>query len=118
MFSLSSIQGLLSKTATINTSGDNEAVAAVAGYFICVYRYKLRTASTSIVTVIAKDDAGGTAVDTDLLQAPTSGVFGSNESVSPPNFLFRSARGKPLTLNLSGNISVTYTLSYFLSEIS
>jgi len=116
MISASAVAKLLTATSTINTSGDNEVIAAVTGYFICVYRYKLRTASTTAVTVTAKNDAGGTVVDTDILQAPVSGIFGSNESVPAPAFLFNTLRGKPLNLNLSGNISVTYSISYFLAE--
>lgn len=117
MIGLSSIPQLKTATATINSSGENVAVAAVAQKYICVVRYKLRTASTVAVIVTAKDDAGGNVVDTDLLQAPTSGVFGSNESTPAPSYLFASQRGKPLIINLNGAVSVTYSITYYESEI-
>lgn len=107
------------KTATGSTSssGDNTVIAAVTDKFINVYRYKLRTTSTTANTVSAKDDTAGNIIDTDILQAPTAGVFGTNESVPMPSFLFRSALGKPLVLNLSAAQIVVYSLSYFLSDI-
>lgn len=118
MIGLSSIPKLKTATGTINSSGENTVIAAVSQKHICVTRYKLRTVSTVAVTVTAKNSPGGTVVDTDILQAPTSGVFGSNESTPAPSYLFATLKGTALIINLSGAISVTYSITYYESEIN
>lgn len=110
--------GNLSGTRTIKTvtgtiSATTDVVAAVTSKRIKVFYYKLFTASTTSVTVTAQSNAS-TALDTTPLQAPAANsLFGANVTVSPPDFLFATVAGQKLTLNLSGSISVIYTLSYW-----
>jgi hypothetical protein len=117
MIGLSSIPKLISVTNTLTTVGENIVVPGVEGKYICVTRYKLRTVETAGFQVIAMDDSGGNEIDTDWLQAPTNGVFGTNESTPAPSYLFATARGGDLVLRLSDNRGVVYSITYYESEI-
>jgi len=98
---------LLSAPITISASGDTTVVAGSSGQKIKVMAYSVQSQGT--VDVKFKDNA------TDL-----TGVFrfnareGTGLSTSHPSFLFSTAVGAPLILNLSASVAVQGFITYWI----
>lgn len=106
-------KSIKSLTGTASSSGDNTIISAVTSKRLKVCSYALFTASTSAVTCTFKDGAAGTALWTVPLQALASTQYGANLAVPAPAFLFGTSAGTLLNLNLSGAISVVWSVSYY-----
>jgi len=107
----------ISIAGTEDTTGDTDLVAAVTGKRIKFYSRAFTTQSTSAVTVILKSKTTGTVLFKATFQAisgSTSGISG--DSVTPPAFLGATVAGEALTINLSGNIAVDYSISYWADD--
>lgn len=100
------------KTVTGTVSADTDIVAAVASKRIKVFAYSLISASTTSNTITFQSNAS-TALWTTPLQAITDTMTGSNLAVSVPSFLFATAAGEKLTLDVSAAQNVVYNVSYF-----
>lgn len=101
------------KTVTGTVSANTDIVAAVTSKRIKVIAYALFTSSTTLNTITMQSNAT-TALWTVPLLAPTNtSVFGANLAVEAPSFLFATAAGEKLTLNVSAAVNVTYSVSYF-----
>lgn len=101
------------KTYTNTISATTSIIAAVGGKKLKVRAISLITAATTAVTVTFKDGAGGTALWTVPLQAITGTNFGSNNSVSCPDYLFGTTAGNLLEAAFSAAQSVTINVSYW-----
>lgn len=106
-------QTLKSKSGTVSSSGNNTIIAAVASKQITVYAVKLIAVTTTALTAIWQDGAGGTELWRDYIQTPDSVSGGANLAVTPPGFLFQGSVNTLLNLNLSGAIAVHYSLAYW-----
>ncbi len=100
------------KFVTGTVSADTDIVAAVASKRIKVFAYSLISASTTSNTITFQSNAS-TALWTTPLQAITDTMTGSNLAVSVPSFLFATAAGEKLTLDVSAAQNVTYNVAYW-----
>lgn len=103
---------LLSTGGSAASSGNNTLISAGTNK-LKVYAFSLSTTSTTAVTCIFQSGSGGTELWRVILQAPTGANSGANLAVSPPAWLFATASATLLNLNLSGAITVHYSVSYF-----
>lgn len=102
---------LTSAGGSASSSGNNTLVAAGSAR-LKVHAFSLSTTSTTAVTCIFQSGAGGTELWRCVLQAPTSVSTGANLAVTPPAWLFATASATLLNLNLSGAITVHWSVSY------
>lgn len=103
---------IVNATGTASSSGNNTIVAAGTNK-LKVFAFSLSTTSTTAVTCTFKDGASGSNLWTVVLQAPTSVSTGANLAITPPTYLFATSTATLLNLNLSGAISVVWSVSYF-----
>lgn len=101
------------KSGTVSSSGNNTILAAVTGKKITVYAVKLVAVTTTALTAIWQDGAGGTEIWRDFIQTPANVSGGANLAVTPPGFLFQGSANTLLNLNLSSAVSVHYAISYW-----
>jgi hypothetical protein len=95
------------------SSGNNTLVAADATNRIKVKGFSLTTLSTTAMTCIFQDGAGGTELWRVVLQAATSTSTGANLAVAAPDWLFATTTNTLLNLNLSSANAVQWAVSYF-----
>ena len=105
------------KSVTGTVSADTDIVAAVANKRIKVIAYSLISLSTTSNTITMQSNASA-ALWTIPLQAITGTIAGANLSVAAPSFLFGTAAGEKLTLDVSAAVNVTYSVSYFDDDAS
>lgn len=106
------------KTIKTVTSGatpitaDTDIVALVPAKRIKVISFALFTDSTTQNIVIF--ESNGTDLWTVPLQAAAAGsIFGANLACDAPSFLFATAQGEKLNLNVSSAQNVWWSVSYF-----
>lgn len=104
-------RALASTGGSASSSGNNTLVAAGSAR-LKVHAFSLSTTSATAVTCIFQSGAGGTELWRVVLQAPTSVSTGANLAVTPPAWLFATASATLLNLNLSGAITVHWSVSY------
>lgn len=104
---------IVSTGGSAASNGNNTLVAADASNKIKVKAFSLTTTSTTAVTCIFQDGASGTELWRVTLQAPTGASAGANLSVPAPDWLFATSSNTLLNLNLSGAITVHWSVSYF-----
>jgi hypothetical protein len=105
------------KTVTGTVSADTDIVTAVSSKRIKVIAYSLITGATTANVITFQSDAT-TALWTVPLQAITGTVAGANLAIPAPSFLFATAAGEKLTLDVSAAQSVTYSVTYFDDDAS
>jgi hypothetical protein len=105
------------KTVTGTVTADTDIVAAVASKRIKVIAYSLITGATTANTITFQSNAT-TALWTVPLQAITGTVAGANLAIPAPSFLFATAAGEKLTLDVSAAQSITYSVTYFDDDAS
>lgn len=103
---------LVATGGSASSSGNNTLVAAGTAK-LKVYAFSLTTTSTTAVTCIFQSGASGTELWRVILQAPSNVNTGANLSVTPPAYLFATASATLLNLNLSGAITVHWSVAYF-----
>lgn len=103
---------LVSKAGQASSSGNNTLVSA-GSTRLKVYAFSLSTVSTTAVTCIFQDGAGGTALWRVVLQTPAGVAGGANLVVQPPAWLFATSSATLLNLNLSAAVAVDWSLSYY-----
>lgn len=103
------------KTAPISAiTVDTDVVAAVSTKRIKVIAYALFTTGTSASTLAFKSNgAGGTLLANVMLQSQASAIFGANLAVPAPSFLFATAAGEKLTLDVGNTDPITGFITYF-----
>ena len=102
-------------TVTGTVSVDTDIVAAVVGKRIKVIAISLISVSTTTNTITMQSNAS-TALWTVPLQAISGTICGVNLAVPAPSFLFATAAGEKLTLDVSAAQNVTYSISYFADD--
>lgn len=108
------------KTILTVTSGatpitaDTDIIAAVTSKRIKVISYAIFTDSTTQNVVTFKSNGtGGTALWVVPVQSPAAGaIFGANLTCGFPGFLFATAAGEKLTLDVSAATNIWYSLTY------
>ena len=103
---------LLATGGAVSAAGDNGLVAYGTAK-TKVYAFSLSTSSTSAITARFLSGGGGAELWRAIFQAPTSITTGANLAVTPPAYLFASASGATITLNLSSAATINWSLSYF-----
>ncbi len=101
------------KNYTGSISATTDIVAAVTSKMIKVFAYALFTTSTTAVTAKFQNDATNDRWTVPLQAPAANSFFGANLSISPPDYLFATAAGKKLTLNLSTGQAVIVSISYW-----
>lgn len=109
--SLNSISKTI-KTVTGTVSADTDIVNAVSSKRIKVIAFSIISGSTNANTVTFQSNAS-TALWTIPTQAITGTYFGANLAVEAPSFIFATAAGEKLTLDVSSSNNITYSVSYF-----
>jgi hypothetical protein len=104
---------IISTGGSVASSGNNTLVAADVSNKIKVKAFSLTTLSTSAVTCIFQDGAGGTELWRVVLQAPSGVNTGANLAVPAPDWLFSTSVNTLLNLNLSAAQTVHWSVSYF-----
>lgn len=97
------------------SSGDNTILSAVADKKITVYSVKLTVQGATTQSVLAKftDGASGTELDRMYFRHPDNAMAGVVDNVTPPAYLFQGSTNTALILNLSGAITVNYSIRYW-----
>lgn len=104
------------KTVTGSVSSNSQVIAAVASKKLKIQYVKLRTAyGGAVLNPVLTDGNGGTTLWDDHMQALSGTLFGSNEGVSAPSYLFSTSAGNALYLNPGGQ-TVYYDISYWDSD--
>jgi hypothetical protein len=106
--------GMLSVAINQSTSGDQQAIAAVAGARI--YVFALDVVSDTGQAVSFKDGPGGTVIWGPVQCGATSVPGGVSTSVVPPAWKFRCTLGNALTINLGANTHVGGSIQYWLDK--
>ena len=90
----------------------------VSSRVIKVYAYSLTTtAQAASVVKFGDGGAAGTTFTDTALYAPSQGISGSNQQVTPPGYLFATASGSTLAIKIDETTSlIHYTVSYFLES--
>ncbi len=103
------------KTAPISAiTSDTDVIAAVTSKRIKVIAYALFTTGTSASTLAFKSNGtGGTLLANVMLQSQASAIFGANLAIPAPSFLFATAAGEKLTLDVGNTDPITGFLTYF-----
>ncbi len=103
------------KTAPISAiTADTDVIAAVTSKRIKVIAYALFTTGTTASTLAFKSNGtGGTLLANVMLQSQASAIFGANLAVPAPSFLFATAAGEKLTLDVGNTDPITGFLTYF-----
>ncbi|HWZ65624.1 MAG TPA: hypothetical protein VNX65_02380 [Patescibacteria group bacterium] len=100
-----------------NTTGMTLLVSGVANRVTKVYAFSVVTPSSTAVTA----DFRGTDA-TLLWQTPLQAIaatnFGSNATVTPPAYIFKSSPGAGISANLSAAQAVTYNIAYWQDDSS
>lgn len=108
----------------LNVSGlltsDTDLVAAVASKRIKVLSYTLVCSGNTGVTAVFKSNGtGGTELwRVPLKAADSSSLFGANLSTRSPDWLFATAAGEKLTLDVDSAAPIHYSLSYHADDAS
>ena len=105
---------ILSKGGSAAVSGNNEIIALTASNKLKIKAFSLTTTSTTSVTCIFQSGAGGTELWRVVLQAPTGVSVGANLVVPAPDYIFSTASGASLNLNLSSAQTIHYSVSYIV----
>ena len=108
------------KTASGTLTADTDVVAAVVGKRIKVYAYSLITTGVNANARIFKSNGtSGTELWRVILQAPAaSSLFGANLAVTPPAFIFATAAGEKLTLDVGDTDPIHYSIAYWDDDAS
>ena len=108
------------KTITGLASADVDLIAAVAGRRIKVTAYSLITTdNTGVLGLFKSNGTSGTELWRVYLKGPDASTpFGANLSVATPSFLFGTAAGEKLTLDVNSAAQIHYSLSYFDDDAS
>lgn len=105
---------ILSVAGTVAGAGDNNIVAAVAGQRVHVQGYALSYDVAAVTTI--NFESTGEAVSLwhiHFVRQVGGASLGTQLAVPAPAYLFRTALGKGLDLNLSGANTVHYAVSYW-----
>ena len=102
-----------SKSGTVSSSGNNTILSAVSGKKLTVFACKVTSITTTKVTALWQDGAGGTELWRHEIQTPANIHGGDAMAVTPPAWLFQGGTNTLLNLNLSGAIPVAYAISYW-----
>lgn len=103
---------LVSAGGSAASSGNNTLVAAGTNR-LKVYAFSLTTLSTTAMTCIFQDGAGGTELWRVVLQAGTGTSTGANLTVMPPAWIFATSAATLLNLNLSSANAVHWSVAYY-----
>lgn len=108
------------KSVSGTLTADTDVIAAVTSKRIKVIAYSVITTGTSANAAIFKSNGtGGTELWRLFLQAPAaSSVFGANLSIAAPSFLFATAAGEKLTLDVGNTDALHYSITYFDDDVS
>lgn len=102
------------KTVSGTLTADTDLIAAVTSKRIKVCAYSIFTTGTNLDLALFKSNGtGGTEVWRVPLQSVSSQLMGANLAVSCPAFLFATAAGEKLTLDVNQTDTVHYSLSYY-----
>ncbi len=105
---------LVLKTVSGTLTADTDVIAAVTSKRIKVVAYSIITTGTSANAAIFKSNGtSGTELWRVFLQAPAANsVFGANLATSLPSYLFATAAGEKLTLDVGNTDALHYSLTY------
>ncbi len=93
---------------------DTDIIAAVTSKRIKVIAYALFTTGTTASTLAFKSNGtGGTLLANIMLQGQASALFGANLAIEAPSFLFATAAGEKLTLDVGNTDPITGFVTYF-----
>lgn len=103
------------KTAPIQAiTADTDIVAAVGGKRIKVIAYYIGKTGTNANPILMKSNgAGGTEIGRILLQSQANAVFAANLAVAAPSFLFATAQGEKLTIDVGDTDALNGFITYF-----
>lgn len=100
-------------TASGSLTADTDVIAAVTSKRIKVHAFSLYTFGTSASVILFKSNGvAGTLLWTACAQAVSSTVFGTGQSVNPPDFLFATTAGQKLTIDVGNTDTIYYSISY------
>ncbi|MBR0871196.1 hypothetical protein JQ633_12565 [Bradyrhizobium tropiciagri] len=106
------------KSVSGSLTADADIVTAVAGKRIKVIAYSLISSGTNSNPLIFKSNAA-TEIWRTRLQAPAlNSLFGANLAVEAPSWLFATAAGEKLSIDVGNTDTVDYAISYFDDDAS
>lgn len=102
------------KSVGFSLTADGDLVALVSSKRIKVIAYYFSKAGTTAsIYNIRTNNASGTILAKIQLQAQTGGVYAANLAIAAPSFLFASAAGEALYLDVPDAEAVTGFITYF-----
>lgn len=102
------------KSVGFSLTADGDLVALVSSKRIKVIAYYFSKAGTTAsIYNIRTNNAAGTILAKIQLQAQTGGIFAANLAIAAPSFLFASAAGEALYLDVPDAEAVTGFITYF-----
>ncbi len=102
------------KTVSGSLTSDTDVIAAVTSKRIKVIAYRLTTPGTTASAKIFKSNGtSGTEVWREFLQGATGQPMGAAIAIAAPSFLFATAAGEKLTLDVSDGDTIHYSITYF-----
>lgn len=108
------------KTASGTITSDTDVIAAVTSKRIKVVAYSIQTTDNTGDTCLFKTNGtGGTELWRVYLKGPDANTpYGANLSTSCPTFLFATAAGEKLTLDVSSAATIHYSITYWDDDAS
>lgn len=102
------------KSVAVNITADTDIVAAVATKRIKVIAYSLTSIGTNQDIIIFKSNGvAGTELGRIVLQGATNQPYGANHAIAAPSFLFATAAGEKLTLDVNQTDGIMGFITYF-----
>lgn len=108
------------KTVSGSLTADTDVIAAVTSKRLKVYAYSLITTDNTGTTPLFKSNGtAGTELWRVYLKGPDASTpFGANLAVTPPAFLFATAAGEKLTVDVGSAATIHYSIAYWDDDAS
>lgn len=107
------------KTVSGTLTADTDIVAAVTSKRVKVIAYALTGSGVNANTVLFKSNGtGGTELWRLLMQSSANIAAGANLSIAAPSFLFATAAGEKLTMDVNQTDPIHYSLTYFDDDLT
>jgi hypothetical protein len=107
------------KTVSGSLTADTDVIAAVTSKRIKVIAYRMTNTGTSANAAIFKSNGtGGTEVWREFLQGASGAPMGVQMTMPAPSWIFATAAGEKLTLDVGNTDTVHYSITYFDDDAS
>lgn len=107
------------KTVSGSLTADTDVIAAVSSKRLKVTAYSLIGVGTNANLVLFKSNGtGGTELWRVLMQSSTAIAAGANLATPAPAFLFATAAGEKLTMDVNQTDAIHYSIAYFDDDLT